>query len=190
MNFLQTVWNSIKSAFSDKPVNSPVATCPKGEVPKIYGKALKIEGDEAFRKATIEELDALKKTPTGSNILKSLDNSGKTVTIKQTGDNNGFCKPLSTDANIQADGKPGKGSDSEVFSNPDFKPGGLPNHLVLGHELIHAQHNAYGQRETEKNDKGVKKEELKTVGLPPYPAKGSTENSLRKDLNIDARTEY
>jgi len=60
---------------------------------------------------------------------------------------------------------------------------------VLGHEMIHAQHNAYGQRETGKTG-GVKDEELKTVGLSPFPEKGLTENSLREDLKLPKRTSY
>ncbi|HEX7315420.1 MAG TPA: type III secretion system effector protein [Pyrinomonadaceae bacterium] len=160
---------------------------PKTET---YAKGVKIKGSPAFIKDTKASLDRLKATPTGKSLLTSLGNTGKTTTITEFGKNNGTCRPLSpADAVRTASGKAGKGSDSIVQFNPKFKPGGLPNEVVLGHELIHAQHNATGTRETGLT-KGVKNEELRTSGLPPYPSTGLTENALRKDLKQPKRTKY
>jgi uncharacterized Zn-binding protein involved in type VI secretion len=156
---------------------------------ETYADGIEIKGSPEFRKETKAALDRLNNTPTGKALIESIGKSGKTVTIEETKANNGYCKPDSGDANKNPDGSSGKGSDSTVKFNPDFKPGGLPNEDVLGHELIHANHNAYGERETGKTG-GVKDEELKTVGLPPFPEKGLTENSLRKDLGLPKRTSY
>lgn len=154
-----------------------------------YASGVKMNGSTDFRKKTKEALDRLNATPTGKALLKSIGDSKKTVTIVETTVNNGQCRRASDDANKKSDGAPGKGSDSTVSFNPSFTPGGIPNEDVLGHEMIHAQHNAYGQRETGKTG-GVKDEELKTVGLPPFPEKGLTENSLREDLKLPKRTSY
>lgn len=154
-----------------------------------YGSGIKLEGSPTFRKDTREALDRLAATPTGKAVIKSIADSKKTVTIEETTANNGSCRRATEDANKNKDGTPGKGSDSTISFNPRFTPGGIPNEDVLGHEMIHAEHNATGARETGKTG-GVKDEELKTVGLPPFPQKGLTENSLREDLKLPARTKY
>lgn len=156
---------------------------------QTYAKGIVIKGSPQFRKDTSASLDRLKATPTGAKIISGLSSSGKTVTLEETTKANGSCRRLSDEANRQADGKPGKGSDSAVSFNPSFTPHGMPNELVLGHELIHATHNAQGVRETALT-KGVKNAELQTVGLPPFPEKGLTENSLRADLKLPKRTRY
>lgn len=153
-----------------------------------YSKGIDIKGSDEFIKKTKASLDKLNGTPTGKAILDDIGKSGKNVTIVETKDNNGYNKPLSSDANLKSNGKPGKGSDSQLSFNPDFKPG-VPSEVVLGHELIHAQHAARGTRETGKT-KGVKDEELKTVGLPPFPSTGMTENNLRNDLGVPKRKKY
>ena len=155
-----------------------------------YSKGVDIKGSDEFIKKTTESLDKLNATPTGKAVLEDIGKSGKNVTIVETKDKNGYKKALNlSDANLKSDGTPGKGSDSQTSFNPDFKPGGIPAEVVLGHELIHAQHAARGTRETAKT-KGVKNEELKTVGLPPFPETGMTENSLRKDLGVKKRKKY
>lgn len=156
---------------------------------ETYEVGVQIKGSPEFRKQTRESLDRLKATPTGANLLSTISSSGKAVTIEETKKTNGYCKGLSSEANRKSDGTPGSGSGSLISFNPNFKPGGLPNEVVLGHEMIHATHNAQGIRETGKTG-GVKDEELQTVGLPPFPATGLTENSLRDDLKIAKRTRY
>ncbi len=154
-----------------------------------YSPGVDIQGPEDFRKKTKASLDRFKATPTGKKVLDDIAASGKKVEITQTTDNNGYCAPKDGLAAAMSDGKPGAGSDSTIKFNPDFTPGGIPNEDVLGHELIHAQHNARGIRAIGTTD-GVKNEELQTVGLPPYPEGGMTENSLREDLKLPKRTSY
>lgn len=154
-----------------------------------YQAGLQITGSPEFRKATKESLDTIKGTLTGTKILATLSSSGKQVIIEEFSGTNGTCTRDSDDANLRSDGSPGPGSGSTIRFNPEFTPGGIPNEVVLGHELIHAVDNAEGQRDI-KLTKGVKNAELKTVGLPPFPGDGLTENSLREDLGVKKRIKY
>ncbi|MCX7112742.1 MAG: M91 family zinc metallopeptidase [Proteobacteria bacterium] len=156
---------------------------------ETYAQGIQVKGSSQFRKDTKAALDRVNATPTGKLVIDDVVRSGKTVTIVETTDPNGFSKDFTEDANRKPDGTAGKGSSSTIAFNPSFKPDGLPNELILGHELIHAQNKAYGVRETGITG-GTKDEELKTVGLPPYPESGMTENSLRKDLGLTKRTSY
>jgi uncharacterized Zn-binding protein involved in type VI secretion len=153
---------------------------------------IQVVGSPDFVAKTNEALANLAKTPTGRDILSSIGASGKNVKIIEMSGANGGARPDSpSNANLKADGTPGSGSDSTVSFNPAFRPSGLPNTVVLGHELIHAEHNAYGTRDPRIDPaSGVKNAELRTVGLPPFPEEGRTENSLRKDLGLPKRTSY
>lgn len=183
--------------FCDKKVGDTKQSCPLA-TPKTYGKAIKIEGDEEFRKKTIAALDQINKTKTGSALLDSLDKSGKVVTIKPTKKGN-RCT-FSNDAFIQANGKKGKGSNSTVYFNPDRKTIGSkkwetrPPAIGLAHELIHAQHGAEGSIDIKKVQNDEKKdpsnpkafaktkaEEVRTVGLSPYENEPYTENKIRSE---------
>jgi hypothetical protein len=156
----------------------------------IYSKGIQMKGNGAFIKDAKASLDRLNATPTGKSLLESIGTTGKVATITKFNDSNGTCTPQSlADAIRKADGSPGSGSDSLIKFNPNFKPGGIPNEVILGHELMHAQHNATGTHETGKTG-GVKNEELRTSGLPPYPESGLTENALRKDLGQPRRNNY
>ncbi len=180
------------------PVKKTTQGCPLA--PNSYGKAIKIEGDEAFRKKTIQALDDIKKTKTGKALLASLDKSGKTVTIKPTTDGNACGYDNPNDRFAKPDGKPGKGTNSTVYFNPDKKKIGSekweerPPAIGLGHELIHAEQAAYGTTApgTTTNDKKpdpadpkkyaqVSKREAETVGIPPNDKRPYTENKLRSE---------
>jgi uncharacterized Zn-binding protein involved in type VI secretion len=148
--------------------------------------------DPVFAREAQEALNRFAATPTGRAVLASIGSSGKTVKIvKMTGQNGGNTPDSIADANLRPDGTPGPGSNTTVKFNPAFQPDGLPNTVVLGHELIHADHTTHGERDPRTNaSSGVRNEELKTVGLPPFPASGKTENSLRHDLGLPPRTSY
>jgi hypothetical protein len=159
-----------------------------------YQRGIYIKGNRQFRADARAALESLKKTRTGRSLLKKLRRTGRRVTITRTTDLNGYCTPKRpNDATRRPWGTPAKGSGSTVQFNPNFKPK-VPSEVVLGHELVHALHNATGTRERgareEPPNKGVANEELRTAGLPPYPAKGTTENSLRRDMDLPKRTRY
>ena len=178
--------------------NTPVAstTVPCPEPPRTYGKAIKIEGDAAFRRKTIKALDDIKKTPTGKKLLASLDRSGKTVTIRQASGSQGNSATPADQAKGQPDNKlkPGEGTDTTVRFNPDKAVIGdgskpwmtRPPAVGLAHELVHADHNARGTNLFD--DTG---EEM-AVGLYPYDTNDFTENKIRAEWKPKQpkRTEY
>ena len=180
------------------PVKKATEGCPL--TPKTYGKGIKIEGNEEFRKKTIKALDDLKKTKTGKALLASIDKSGKTVTIKKTAGGNS-CSPKNfADGSRDDKGKAGKGTASTVYFNPDRKKIGSekwetrPPAIGLGHELIHAEQAANGTLapgKTDNDDKPdpadptkkakVLKCEAECVGIPPHDKGAHTENKLRSE---------
>jgi len=179
------------------PVKTTTAPCPL--TPKTYGKAIKIEGDEEFRKKTIKALDDLKKTPTGKAMLESIEKSGKTVTIKPTTGGNSESAETG-DGFVGPDGKPGKGTNSTVLFNPDNQKIGTepwetrPPAIGLAHELIHAEQDANGTTKRGKTDNDKVKDpsdptkiqqtptyEAETAGIPPHDKGKFTENKIRSE---------
>src|SRR5205085_8770535 len=65
----------------------PIVRMPDGSI-KI-GNGIIIKGDPAFQQKVIDDLGKISQTPTGAKLLKSIDDSGKTVTIVKTGGGNG-----------------------------------------------------------------------------------------------------
>jgi type VI secretion system secreted protein VgrG len=171
----------------------------KGEVGLAnYGKAIKIEGDEAFQKQVQADLDSIAKTPSGKKLLDDLDKSGKTVTIKKTDKGNSCAR--TADGLVRPDGTNGPGCDSTVNYNPDNKSLGpadwqtRPPAVGLAHELIHAQHNSEGSNDPSLVDNDskpdpknpaataqIKREEVRTAGIPPHDKGPYTENKIRAE---------
>ena len=164
------------------------------------GPNIKIEGTEKFREQTVQALAKIAQTPSGAKLLADLHKGDKTITIKETaGGNkvNGF----TADGKVGADGKPGSGSDSTVWYNPNRQSLGndqawktRPPEIGLAHELIHAKHASYGEIDLSKVDNDHKpdpsdptknakviKEEAKTVGFPPHDNEPYSENKIRDE---------
>jgi uncharacterized Zn-binding protein involved in type VI secretion len=169
-----------------------------------------IEGDAAFVKDVQAAMATLYSTRTGRKIIDDIAASGNTVTIEKFGGDNGSCT-----AHDPAGASSKGGSSSTVKWNPNYSdpldPAQTPT-IVLGHELVHATHNATGTRRTGPYDKYGKQEgssnrgaERATVGLggttvvapdgttqtvPDHSHDVPTENSLRDDLGVPRRTSY
>ena len=162
-------------------------------------------------KIKIASLGEGKKT-TGTNLIRSLNSSKQTVTIK-IGDADS--KNFEQDSNSK-NASNGVGTDATINFNPLFNPSVLttdpktgnvsgatrPNEIGLGHELIHADRSMNGEAvdysitdtHTYKDATGSPitqtkfKEELETVGL-----KGNykyTENKLRREQGLNERGAY
>ena len=161
------------------PAGGCVAPCPTS----TYGTAITIEGSDDFKKKTIEALDAIKKTPTGAKMLKSIEDSGKKLTFKESSTGNSASPIDGAKAQRKADGTPGEGSGSTVRYNPNKPQVGdgsepwmtRPPAVGLAHELIHAYHSANGT-----NDFTPKGEDM-AVGVPPYDTEAVTENKIRDE---------
>lgn len=181
-----------------------------------YREGIEIRGTAEFQQTTTTALQELEATRTGQRVLDDIGGSGNTVTIVETGDANGYC----TADNAADAQRPGVGTDSTVQWNPNHhttdpadpvagRPGSL---VILGHELIHASHNATGSNANGPYDSypgqsgsSARGEERSTVGaggthvtqpdgtvgnVPDHSSDVPTENSLRDDLGIPRRPTY
>ena len=161
------------------PAACTTTACPD---PSKYGKAITIEGDDDFKKKTRQCLDAINKTPTGAKMIKSIEDSGKKVTFKETSQGNS-AQAKSSKAKRKADGSPGDGSSSTVKYNPTKTQIGdgsepwmkRPPCVGLAHELVHVYHSANGT-----GDFPPKSEDM-AVGVPPYDTEPVTENKIRDE---------
>jgi hypothetical protein len=184
----------------------PIVRMPDGTI-KI-GKGLIIKGDPAFQSKVLADLGKIAGTPTGAKLLSSIENSGKTVTIVKTSGGNTENADNFNNGLRKADGTPGPGSNSTVKFNPDKTQIGdgsepwmnRPTSVGLGHELIHAAHDANGTTEYDHSNpsKSPQNYETQTVGLKDtkngapvdYSGNDFTENKLRKDLGEPERPRY
>jgi len=175
----------------------------KTNPPITFGKAIKIEGDKKFQKKTLKALKQIQKTPTGKKLLESLDDSGKHITIKPVKNKKqgNSCSPNNfSDGFFGSDGKPGKGTDSDVYFNSDRKKIGTqkwekrPPAIGLAHELIHADQAAHGTFSSGEVDNDNKRDpsdpikivkerklEVETVGISPNDKRDFTENKIRSE---------
>ncbi len=170
-----------------------------------------VVGTQDFIRQVQESLAALYATRSGKAIIRDIAGSGHSVKIVATTDANGYCT-----ANDGSDAKlPGKGTGSVVQWNPAHnatQDGGRGHTVILGHELVHAHHNATGTNANGPYDTypgqtggSARGEERKTVGaggttitapdgttatVPDYSTTVPSEDSLRDDLGLPRRRTY
>ena len=155
--------------------------------------------DPSFQGKVLGDLMTINSTPSGHQLLQSLNDSGKKVTIQHTTDGNSCSYAASASQN--ADGTPGTPSDATVNYNPDRQSLGSqpwqtrPPAIGLAHELIHADHATHGTSYTGTSANDSKpnpanpgtppqedNEELNTAGIPPHNNNGGvTENKIRTE---------
>ncbi|HEY0546745.1 MAG TPA: M91 family zinc metallopeptidase [Pyrinomonadaceae bacterium] len=171
-----------------------------------------INGLPAFRAQVQAALATLYTTPTGKQLINGIAASGHTVTIVPTSAANGYCQA----ANGTNSQTAGVGTNSTISWNPNHNtvgPGDNPGStVILGHEMVHAYHNANGTNANGpydsypgQNGASARGEERSTVGaggttindpsgnpqtVPDYSRTSPTENSLRDDLGIPRRATY
>lgn len=161
---------------------------------------IKIEGDDAYKKATLAALETLSKSPTGLKLLQALDSSGKTTTIEMTEPGKGNTEDavvFNDGLRDPAIGKAGPGTDTVVHFNPDRDKIDGEDWMTrdpaigLGHELIHAHHDTRGTtdgrpsvsyKDADGNDRSAPGYELQTVGLGEHKDDDITENKIRQDF--------
>ncbi|MFY2558955.1 M91 family zinc metallopeptidase [Corallococcus terminator] len=170
------------------------------------GSSVTVEGSAEFQARVQSDLDAMRSLPSGQYLLRTLDDSGHSTTIKETASGNSASAKNKDDAWFNADGTPGKGTDGTVNYNTSRISLGAeewmnrPPVVALFHELVHASDYANGTLANgEKN--GTNNRETSAVGLPidldqnpatPDVVQGGRpgENVLRDDLNLPTRPRY
>ncbi|MHA7632930.1 M91 family zinc metallopeptidase [Corallococcus sp. M7] len=170
------------------------------------GRSVTVSGSAEFQARVQSDLDAMRSLPSGQELLRTLDDSGHTTTIKQTTQGNSAAAQNKDDAWFNADGTPGKGTNGTVNYNTTRISLGSedwqnrPPVVGLFHELVHASDYANGTLAVGEKD-GVNNRETSAVGLPidldqdpstPDVVQGGRpgENVLRDDLNLPTRPHY
>ena len=180
-------------------------------------KGVKVEGSDAFRQRVEAELDFLRASPNGQQMLAAFDAAsarGNTVTIQElANEQNGFAQTFSNDADI-ANGKAGRGGDVTISYNPSFHMAEFPAPVVvLYHEMSHAYNGVNGTFQpgtyfgSGPDSGNVPNAERQAVGLetsapafdfdkdPSTPATTAnpdylTENGMREELGLPDRPNY
>jgi uncharacterized Zn-binding protein involved in type VI secretion len=164
---------------------------------------IKLIGTPFFQQQTLRDLFFLSQTPTGAEMLRQIEASGKQININQTAGKGNAC----TAFNDYDATHPSLGSGSNIGYNPEYrtnvydKDGNMiaePPQVTLGHEMMHAMHNANGTQAPEeadpnppKSEPDIDREEAQTIGTGSYDgSKSPTENNLRKDLNLPRRDNH
>lgn len=177
-----------------------------------YRRHIVIKGPAEFVNKTKSHLANLAKLKLGRELLQSLGQSGKSLTIIPTDrvseappDNFRFAvtkgkslkwRDLSGREKIVRG--TGKGCGTTIKYNPaltcscetaDWKK--HPPEIALAHELIHANDSAHGRLDPDEIN-GVRNYERQAIGLSPYEGKYFTENRFRASWNtsLPLRSHY
>jgi hypothetical protein len=181
----------------DVLVGGPTFTVPAG---------ITIGGDGEFKNKVIRDLFMLSTTEAGRDVFDRIGKKGFSVNIlpaKTPPDSKDH--PDNTVSNTGAgtvgpDGKPGEGSGSTVFYDPDApfcskdakgnEVAGPPQ-VALQHELAHSANFAEGtttpenQRDPASVGGAEKENETQAIGTGSHATDRGTENQLRKELSND-----
>lgn len=113
------------------------------------GQTIRLEGSEAFVQRIQAEIDFLRASPVGQQMLaefdKAADVKGNVVTIKElSNEHNGYARTYSRDADI-VNGRAGAGGNVDIVYNPSFHLDQFPAPVVvLYHEMSHAYNGVNG----------------------------------------------
>lgn len=193
-----------------KGVNNTVVEV---DMTDAIGSSVVINGTDEFKERIQQDLDMLRSSPIGREMLKGFDETGHTVTIQEFDAQNGTASPTNgVDTSFDtANQRPGRTDDATFNINPDFYPAEhIPPIVVFYHEMAHAYDYTHGTLRTERyngneaGDRGIKDAERVAVGQPidhdkdtttpeivaPEHPQSLTENALREELNRQLRPRY
>jgi NleD-like pathogen effector protein (putative zinc metallopeptidase) len=156
--------------------------------------------DEYMRKQTIQYFDDLARTEAGFKLLSDLDASSfKTTIVPWGGEYNKtlFYREDLANAQLQRDGKPGKGGSPEIYINSALTTFKLPGEKEqpwmtdrvrwgMYHELVHAWYGTQGTIATGSHNRELNAE-WQAVGLGPWANAPISENAIRRQMGKDER---
>lgn len=188
------------------------------EIDPELGRSVEVTGSDAFRQRMESELDFLRASPAGQQMLAELDaaaQKGNVVTIRElANEQNGYAQTMGRGNAEISNGQAGQGSDVLVSYNPSFHMDAFPtSSVVLFHELSHAYNGVTGTFQPgtyqgEGPDSGrVPNAERQAVGLEtsadPFDFDGDpstpptthnpmhlTENGIRREVGLPDRPSY
>jgi len=137
------VGDLINSATGTRPTVVNIA------IDASVGHTIKLVGSESFVQRVQAELDFLRASPVGQQMLAEFDaaaaTKGNLLTIKElANEENGYAQTFSGDADIR-NGRAGAGGNVDVSYNPSFHLDQFPAPVVvLYHELSHAYNGVNG----------------------------------------------
>jgi uncharacterized Zn-binding protein involved in type VI secretion len=175
--------------------------------------------DQQFQSQAIAAYVKMSTTSSGRQMIDGIVSSGRRVDVfdarTEPANLTNTCTPLSGDNSV-----PGVGSDSRIVWDandnnalgPDYLDADgntlrTDSSLILGHESVHAYHNALGTAQPDPANAGGYQilEESATVGrtstvtqdaagnpvnVPDYSGTPPSENSLRDELGFPRRLDY
>jgi Ca2+-binding RTX toxin-like protein len=188
------------------------------EIDPELGRSIVVNGSDIFQQRMEAELDFLRASPAGQQMLAELDaaaEQGNVVTIRElANEQNGFAQTMDRRNAEISNGQAGSGSDVLVSYNPSFHMDAFPtSSVVLFHELSHAYNGVTGTFQPgtyqgEGPDSGrVSNAERQAVGLEtsnaPFDFDGDpstpptthnpmhlTENGIRQEMGLPDRPSY
>jgi len=199
---------------TDKTVHGGLIVAPGAVTVLIGGPAFSLpanftlKGPPDFQNKLIRDLYLLSTTPSGSELLRRLEASGKPITfVPESDPQNSFTTP--DDATKAGDGT---GTGSTISYNPDARvnafdrsgnPIAEPEQVLLGHEMCHALANAEGRQQSgtdpspPASEPNIDREEAQAIGTGSHSnnkdANGNptpTENTIRHDLGLPERGDH
>ena len=151
------------------------------EIDPNVGGTVKIEGSEAFVQRVQADIEFLRSSPVGQQMLAEFDKTaqakGNTVTIKElANEQNGYAMPARdgvTWGDVQiTNGRAGPGVVTDIRYNPSFHMDAFPAPVVvLYHEMSHAYNFTNGTLQPgtysgpDIKDRGISNSERQAVGL-------------------------
>ncbi|TWI06145.1 hemolysin type calcium-binding protein [Luteimonas cucumeris] len=116
---------------------------------RLGTQGVKVEGSEAFRQRIGAEIEFLRSSPNGQQMLAEFDAAaanGNTVTIRElANEQNGYAQTLGRGNAEISNGRAGEGSDVIISYNPSFHMDAFPAPVVvLYHEMSHAYNGVNG----------------------------------------------
>lgn len=144
--------NAIVYSAPGDAINAATGTRPtvvNVAIDASVGHTIKVVGSESFVQRVQAELDFLRASPVGQQMLAEFDAAaaakGNLLTIKElANEHNGYAQTFSNDADIR-NGRAGAGGHVDVSYNPSFHLDQFPAPVVvLYHELSHAYNGVNG----------------------------------------------